>query len=91
LGIILVLLLAPSGWAQEAKHKSQPRAYLGILVGTAGGGEQGVLVREVTPDSPAAQAGLKSGDHIIKIGDEEVKGVDDFLQRMPFLAFRPSR
>jgi S1-C subfamily serine protease len=82
LGIILVLLLAPSGWAQEAKQKSQPRAYLGILVGPAGGGEQGVLVREVTPDSPAAQAGLKSGDHIIKIGDEEVKGVDDFLQRI---------
>jgi serine protease Do len=81
-GIIVVLLLASSGWAQEARQKSQPRAYLGILVGPAGDDEQGVLVREVTPDSPAAKAGLKSGDHIIKIGDQDVKGVDDFLQRI---------
>jgi serine protease Do len=35
-------------------------------------GRAGVLIREVTPDSPAAKAGLKEGDLILKVDDREV-------------------
>ena len=37
----------------------------------------GATVREVTPDSPAAKAGLKPGDVVIKVGDTDVKDPED--------------
>lgn len=37
--------------------------------------EKGVVVATVEDDSPAAQSGLKPGDIIIKIDDEEVKSI----------------
>jgi serine protease Do len=43
-------------------------------------GQRGVMVRDVFPDSPAAKAGVKSGDRIIKIGDQEPKDVEGFLK-----------
>jgi membrane-associated protease RseP (regulator of RpoE activity) len=38
---------------------------------------KGVLVREVTEGSPAAKAGLKAGDVIIKVGSKGVGSVED--------------
>ena len=35
--------------------------------------EDGVFVEEVTPGSPAEEAGLRVGDIITKIGDREIK------------------
>lgn len=35
--------------------------------------EDGVFVEEITPGSPAEQAGLQVGDVIVKIGDREIK------------------
>src|SRR5207302_545682 len=40
-----------------------------------------VLVTEVTPRSPAADAGLKPRDIILRFADHAVNGVDD-LQRL---------
>lgn len=80
-GVLLVLLLFSSaGWAQEGKAEKAAHPYLGILVSPAEGGESGIVVREVTADSPAAKAGLKSGDRIIKIEDQEVQDVERFLK-----------
>jgi M6 family metalloprotease-like protein len=42
------------------------RVYLGLELGEAKEGE-GVLVDRVVPDSPADGAGLKKGDHLVKI------------------------
>ncbi|MGH9710225.1 MAG: PDZ domain-containing protein, partial [Candidatus Acidiferrales bacterium] len=40
-------------------------------------GGEGVLVREVSPNSPAAKAGLKAGDVITRVDGAVVKTVDD--------------
>ncbi len=40
--------------------------------------EEGVVVIDVTPDSPAEDAGFMKGDVIVKIGTVEVKGLESF-------------
>ncbi len=42
--------------------------------------DQGALVTEVAPDSPAAQAGIQQGDVITGFDDEEITGADDLIQ-----------
>jgi len=39
----------------------------------------GVLVREVTEDSPAARAGLAGGDLIVSVGGQPARSIDDLL------------
>jgi S1-C subfamily serine protease len=57
------------------------RPYLGILAEPAPAGAErpGVFAREVTPGSPAEKAGLKPGDEIFKVGDNEVRDFDDLV------------
>src|SRR5205823_3514250 len=52
-------------------NASAERAYLGIRSAEAKEGE-GVRVDQVAPESPAAAAGFKSGDTIVKIDGAEV-------------------
>ena len=40
---------------------------------------KGVVVRGVTPDSPAADAGIQQGDVVLEVNHAKVGGVDDFL------------
>lgn len=75
--LLTVGLVAP---AQPGGGPEAPRGYLGILVSPAEDGGAGVVVREVTADSPAAKAGLKSGDRLVKLGDEDVADVEQFLR-----------
>lgn len=80
---IAVLVLLTVGLvvqAQPGDPSEAPRGHLGIRVGPAEEGGRGVVVREVTADSPAAKAGLKSGDRVVKLGDEEVTDVEKFLR-----------
>ncbi|BBO18289.1 conserved hypothetical protein [Candidatus Brocadia pituitae] len=51
------------------------KGWLGIFMENAEG--KGVLVKEITQGSPAAEAGLKAGDIITKINDESTLGTDD--------------
>ncbi|MBK9037021.1 MAG: M28 family peptidase [Myxococcales bacterium] len=39
----------------------------------------GVLLSDVVPDGPAAKAGLRKGDRLIKIGVTEVRSVEDLM------------
>jgi Do/DeqQ family serine protease len=42
----------------------------------------GALVSEVTPDGPAAKAGLKQGDVILKLNDQDVENSNDLRNRV---------
>lgn len=44
--------------------------------------KSGALILEVTKESPAAKAGLKSGDIITKVGDEFVRDPDDLIEAL---------
>ncbi|MFO7608555.1 MAG: PDZ domain-containing protein [Candidatus Krumholzibacteriia bacterium] len=67
-------------------RSGQDRGWLGVHIDDLGPqlGEYfgakdgaGALVTEVEADSPAAKAGLKAGDVIIKVGDEEIADTAD--------------
>jgi S1-C subfamily serine protease len=59
-----------------------PRPYLGVAVAPSNDSGEGVVVREVTPDSPAAKAGLKDGDVVFKLDGKDVPDVAEFLRRV---------
>ncbi len=44
--------------------------------------ETGVVVTHVEPESPAADAGIRTGDVIQEINRKPVKNVDDFVQKV---------
>jgi serine protease Do len=44
--------------------------------------EPGVVVRSVWPDSPAANAGLRAGDRITKLGDKEIVSLDEAIAEL---------
>ena len=52
------------------KGESLELGYLGISGQAGEGDDVGVVVAEVLPGSPAAEAGLEAGDVIISLGDE---------------------
>jgi Zn-dependent M28 family amino/carboxypeptidase len=53
------------------------RVYLGTIPNYADTGD-GLLLDGVRDDSPAAKAGLKAGDRVVKIGDHAVHNVYDY-------------
>jgi serine protease Do len=70
--------------AQTPPTERAPRTYLGVYAEPTGGapGRAGVVVGGVAPDSPAARAGLKTGDEIVRVGDRDVKTLDDLENAM---------
>lgn len=51
------------------------KGWLGIFMEDAEG--KGILIKEITQGSPAAEAGLKAGDIISKINNESIPGTDN--------------
>ena len=39
----------------------------------------GLVLSDVRPEGPAAKAGLKGGDRIIKVGEVEIRGIEDLM------------
>jgi len=64
------------------KSSSTPRAGgFRVFVGTIpnyADSTNGLLIDGVRDDSPAAKAGIKAGDRVVKIGDREIKNVYDY-------------
>ncbi len=66
---------------KDDKEKAEEEhGFMGVQLG---GEEEGpVTIAGVTDDSPAAKAGIKEGDQIVKVGDKDVKSVQDVMTRM---------
>jgi C-terminal processing protease CtpA/Prc len=58
------------------------RPFLGVGVEPAKENGEGVVVKEVAPESPAAKAGLKTGDFILKVNGKDVPDVTEFLRKV---------
>jgi membrane-associated protease RseP (regulator of RpoE activity) len=63
--------------SDPAPRSSGFRVYLGTIPNYADTTD-GLLLDGVREDSPAAKAGLKAGDRIVKIGNRDVKNVYDY-------------
>jgi len=88
-GVALAVLVAgtlaapaqqPKTDTEQPKAERSARPYLGVFVDRGERGQPGVILREITPDSPAAKAGLKEGDHVSKVDDQDIRGPEMFLQ-----------
>src|SRR5262245_21840222 len=78
--MFLIVLAAPVNSAEVIAEKVNAHPYLGVMVALMERGEPGILIREVTPDSPAAKAGIQVGDRVLKINDKDVANVQSFMQ-----------
>ena len=63
--------------SEPAPRSTGFRVYLGTIPNYADTTD-GLLLDGVRDDSPAAKAGLKAGDKIVKIGDREIRNVYDY-------------
>jgi serine protease Do len=82
-GAIALSVLLTFGFAARAQPAAAPeaaRGFLGVLLVPSEDGKAGIVVREVTPDTPAAKAGLKPGDRIVKLDKDDVSDVRAFLR-----------
>ena len=52
---------------------------MGFAPGYVDDGERGMAVDHVSPEGPAEQAGMKDGDRIIRIGDNDVANIYDYM------------
>jgi len=69
--------------------EERPGGFLGILaaplnddIRDIAGADEGVLINSLTDDSPAAKAGLKPGDVIVRIDDAEIHAVDHLVEAL---------
>lgn len=77
--------VAVAGQAQEPQEdrpRSRMRVRFGIAPGSYAEDESGVVVGEVYPGTPAAEAGLMSGDRMVTWNGEEIPDVQTWFQAL---------
>ena len=67
-----------SGIAKMALEEFVSRGWPNDTARTLAGRNRGVLLTAVVPGTPAAQAGLRTGDVIARVSEHELFGVEDF-------------
>ena len=56
------------------------RGYFGVQSDISASGEQGILITDVSPNSPAAKAGIQVGDVILKLNNQEGISAREMMQ-----------
>ena len=74
--IAAMTTISSPGHAQALPEIAQAKPWLGVAIDA---GKTGVLVKEVLPDTPAAQYGLKAGDEILAISGTKVKKPEELI------------
>jgi S1-C subfamily serine protease len=74
---------AVAAWGQPPQQRA-PRATLGVAIDESRQtpDQKGAVVRDVDPAGPAAKAGLKPGDVIVKVEDKDVANFDNLRKAL---------
>lgn len=84
IGFAIPSSIAEKVVAELKENGTVERGWLGVSIqpvtkdiaeGLGRSDEKGALISEVSPDSPAAKAGLRSGDVILRVADKEIDKV----------------
>lgn len=81
--------LADDAKEKDSKPAREERGYLGVMLSTIPEAlqahvklEEGALVQQVSPGSPAEKAGLRRYDVIVSVNGENVKGPEELKKRI---------
>jgi putative serine protease PepD len=78
-GFAVPIDLVKSELADLEAGKTVSHAYLGVSTSSVSSTSTGALVQSVSSGGPAADAGLRSGDVITKLGSTTIKGTNDLV------------
>jgi serine protease Do len=94
IGFAIPVNMAKNIYTQLIKSGSVSRGYIGAMIQEITpelaksfklSDAKGVLITQVTPDSPAEKAGLKHGDVIVKLNGETVADVSPFRNKLSMM------
>jgi putative serine protease PepD len=78
-GFAVPIDLVKSELSSLEAGKAVSHAYLGVSTSDATSTTAGALIQSVTAGGPAANAGLRSGDVITKLGSTTIRGTNDLV------------
>jgi S1-C subfamily serine protease len=64
---------------EEVQYRGMEHAALGVLLSESSG-QNGVRIRDILPESPAEQAGLREGDRITEIDGKQMRSYRDVIR-----------
>jgi putative serine protease PepD len=82
IGFAVPIDIAARSAAAIVQHKPLQTGFLGVSTGDPTSGRGGALVQDVTPNSPAAKAGLQAGDLVVALDGQAVTSQDDLISRI---------
>ncbi|MEW6252174.1 MAG: M20/M25/M40 family metallo-hydrolase [Planctomycetota bacterium] len=71
----------PGGDEDDVERPRRPRVQLGVVPDYAGN-KPGLVVESVIEGGPAQTAGVQAGDRIVRIGDQEIKDIYDYMRAL---------
>jgi putative serine protease PepD len=82
IGFAVPIDIAAKSATAIVQHKPLQTGFLGVSTGDPTSGRGGALIQGVTPNSPAAKAGLQPGDLVVALDGQAVTGSDDLVSRI---------
>jgi len=76
----------PAPSAEHAESDSATAGYLGLTLEPVAGGNFGLAVVEVVPQSPAWKSGFRIGDRVVGVGGKAVTTIDQFASELQTFA-----